>query len=508
MVLQSDGAQLTLYPLMGQYRASQAKDANGNFISIGYNGFGEVAWIVDTLGRTINFNYDSYSGSLLSITQSWRRDSASGQVVETHNWATFGYSTTYIGNNFPGLFSYGPVNQYITVLTQVGLPDGSRYNFEYNNTYGQVSAIRHYAPMGSTYYQRSYITYDLPASSSDSPRIAARHDWAADWNGDTYPWTPLHEVVTSFTTDADGAHRLTAPDGTIYKEYYAAAPGSVGVPPAWLNGLLVQAEWWSRGTTPQRQKWTTTNWTQDNTSVSYLMNPRPQETNIYDASGNRRRQTFGYNTFTLPSGASCSLPADITEYAADASTVLRRTHINYITDPAYFNLGFIGLPSGKYLYDAGGLTQSITLYRYDWASHLENMPGGVNPPQHDPNYNTNFLTRGNLVSVQRISTDPNDPPNTNTEFKWGYNVSGSVTFTLDALWHQNFFSYADSFSDSNNSRNTFAYPTTITDGEWNNSTVRYNFDMGVAVREQGRRRASRRALVKVRVFELTRPSIS
>ena len=41
--------------------------------------------------------------------------------------------------------------------------------------------------------------------------------------------------------------------------------------------------------------------------------------------------------------------------------------------------------------------------------------------------------------------------------------------------------YADSFSDSVN-RNTFAYPTTITDQEGNTATTQYNYDFGAVTR--------------------------
>ncbi|MGH3850397.1 MAG: hypothetical protein ACRDRT_11955, partial [Pseudonocardiaceae bacterium] len=58
-------------------------------------------------------------------------------------------------------------------------------------------------------------------------------------------------------------------------------------------------------------------------------------------------------------------------------------------------------------------------------------------------------------------------------------------FTRDALNHQNSISYADSFSDGNNSRHTFAYPTTVTDADGFSSFVQYNFDFGAKTRIQG-----------------------
>ena len=107
-----DGSQLKLYYSMGQYRCTEVKDRNGNFITISYNSYDtlSISTITDTLSRTINFNYDLY-GNLSTITQQWKRDVASGgQQTETHTWASFSYGTQYIANNFSGIVVYGPVN--------------------------------------------------------------------------------------------------------------------------------------------------------------------------------------------------------------------------------------------------------------------------------------------------------------------------------------------------------------------------------------------------------------
>src|SRR4029078_838458 len=86
----------------------------------------------------------------------------------------------------------------------------------------------------------------------------------------------------------DGACVMTAPDGTIYKEYYGTG---------WQRGLTTQSEVWSGSV---RKKSTTSAWTQDNTSVVYEVNPRVVETNVYDASSNRRRTMIDYGQYGLP----------------------------------------------------------------------------------------------------------------------------------------------------------------------------------------------------------------
>jgi YD repeat-containing protein len=274
------------------------------------------------------------------------------------------------------------------------------------------------------------------------------------------------EAITYFGSDTDGARTMTSPPyGTpaislIYKEYYGTG---------WQSGLVTNAEWWYGGV---KQKGITTTWMQDNTSK----NPRVTETNVSDAALNHRRTTIDYHT-------QFGLPLCIAEYAADGS-VIRFTVHHYMWDDVYLSRRIIGLPASDWIFDGSWQLYSKTTYSYDWPwEHMQDLPAA--PTQHDANYNLNFVSgRGNLIDVLRWDVTDPDNGSKALEFKYGYNIVGAVTFTRDHLWHQNFFNYADSFSDGVN-RNTFAYPTAITDGDWNNSSVQYNFDMGVAFRAQG-----------------------
>ena len=228
-----DGTQCRFVDVtaLGDYRCVQIKDRQGNYITIGYGSLAEIRTITDTLGRVINFNYDGFN-HLNSITQNW-----GGQ---THTWATFAYGTQTIQTNFPGLTLNGTTNgAQESVLTRVGLADGSVYSFEYN-TYAQVKTIRRYAPNNSNpvnfpgdYFQRAYTTYGLPDNAADPqtdcPRATSRTDWAFDWNpGVTY----------TYAADPGRAWgQVTFPDGTIYKEFFATT--------GWQRGLTTQTENWS-----------------------------------------------------------------------------------------------------------------------------------------------------------------------------------------------------------------------------------------------------------------------
>src|SRR5713226_9382978 len=455
LIFRAGGAELTFSPMSSEYHCTQVKDRNGNYLSVTYKPWGDIYTITDTLGRVITFVYDTYA-NLKEIDQTW-----SGT---THQWATFGWGTASIGNNFPTMIYAGPLpGTSIQVLTQVGLPDGSHYNFEYNNSYGQVSTIRY---SGGDNRPLNYTTYDLPASSTDCPRVSAARVWADWWNG--MNGVPA-EIVTSFAHDGNWC-LMTSPDGTIYKEFYGSG---------WQSGLTTQSEVWSGG---GRKKWTTTAWTQENPSVSYPLNPRVTETNINDAEGNLRRTTISYGPY-----AAYSLPYGILDYAADGVTPLRSKYIDYNLSADYVNRRIIGLVSAIYEVDHTiGSYVSKTTFDYDWGN--EYLTGTPQPAmQHDDtNYGAAFVTgRGTLCSVWRWDvTDIVNPAKAIPLQRTGYDSAGSVVFTRDALNHQTTINYAASFSDGTN-RNTFAYPTTATDEDNNSSAVQYNFDFGAVTRTEG-----------------------
>ena len=445
VVRTSDGTQLT-FATGGAYDVcTEVKDPNGNFISIAYTGI-LPATITDTVGRVITLNYTS--GLLTSITQNW-----SGV---THNWATFSYGSVFFNYNFPGLQADAPANgSFVAVPTQVGLGDGSSYQFTYN-TWGQVYQITHLAPDGHTL---AYTSYNLPADAttaqSDCPRFTEQREWAQDWNGGA-------EAVIQLGVDVDGGQVMITPDGTRYKELSFTS--------GWQNGLPMQEEVWSGGV---RQKWATFTWTQDNPAAAYPINPRLVDTTIGDLSGNQRRTSISYASFTMPSGSSCSLPSDVTEYAGDAVTPLRRRHTDYNLDAAYLNRNLIGLAGSSSVYDAGGTLFSRTDYHYDESAVQD--PGAIT--QHDSNYGSGLVHgRGNLTSVARFNVNNLSQSTTSS---MAYNVAGSPVSMTDASGHQSSMSYADS-----NGGNTFAFPTSVTDADGNATASQYNYDMAVMTQVQ------------------------
>jgi YD repeat-containing protein len=100
-----------------EWRATQIKDRNGNYLTASYNWLGDITTITDTLSRVVTFNYDT-NANLISITQTWN-----GQ---THTWATFGWGTQTIQTSFPNVKVVGTANgTSVPMLAMVGFDDGT-----------------------------------------------------------------------------------------------------------------------------------------------------------------------------------------------------------------------------------------------------------------------------------------------------------------------------------------------------------------------------------------------
>ncbi len=97
----------------GVYRCTKIVDRNGNCITINYVNLGvspniqtSIGSIVDTLGRTITFNYDG-NFKLLTITQN--------RQGQNFIWAQFDYVNLTMSTNFTPV-NYGPPNRLVAMF--------------------------------------------------------------------------------------------------------------------------------------------------------------------------------------------------------------------------------------------------------------------------------------------------------------------------------------------------------------------------------------------------------
>jgi YD repeat-containing protein len=461
----TDGASMTYSGTgINEYRCTSIQDRNGNYMLVNYDWRGDIQNVTDTLGRVITFNYDT-NANLNSITQSWN-----GQ---THTWASFGWDNLTMQPTVSGVVgTYG--GEIMPVLKMVAFHDGTYTKFLYNGN-GQVERITQYASdsnPATDNHPRNYTNFDYDSPTNDCPRLTATRVWAEHWTG--LNGVPS-EVITQFGVEGD-KHTVSVagdPNGTIYKEAYAGSADA-----SWMHGLVKSSEVLAGGV---QQKLSTIAWTQDNTNVNYKSNPRVIETNVYDSAGNRRRVTIDYSVAAY---TQYGLPYFVREYAADATTILRETYTDYKLDPPYLDRRIIGLVAATHLVSNG--YQAKVTYGYDDPARLSSQ--ATTATMHDQSYHGSFTVRGNVTSVSRwdvtnMSTIIDSAKALTTYVN--YNAAGSVVSTTDPASHTSQIAYADSFSDGNNGRNTFAYPTVLTDADGFSSTIQYNFDLGAKTRLEG-----------------------
>ncbi len=485
-VTSTDGTRMEFEWKAGAFRAKQVKDRNGNYITIVHDDYGLLQTVTDTLGRVINVNYDA-NYYPISITQTRKDNNGSGSNI-THTYATFNYTHREIQTSFDSNLSvYGPPNGWqLKVLDKVTYADNSFTNFEYNS-YGQVWKINNHAV---DQHKLNHIAVNLPSPSvnqTDCPRFTETHSWAENFNrlNGTGPEQPviIQNSFTenqSYTIPSGGSGtgnliQITSPDGnggTLVSKTYTGNTG-------WREGLPILTEDYANGV---KKRWSWTDYTQDNVNLSYIKNPRVIETKVGDTENNFvRKSTVEYWT-------NYGLTKEVKVYDTDQSTVLKKSYTEYNLDTIYTGRRIIGLPSKTESYglENGNLKLiGKTTYSYDGDDFsFDSGAGNISPIQHDTtNYGASFINgRGNLTSSKSWNADyPEDSSQAINGNSIKYNTAGSPIASIDVLGRTVKTSYADKFNDGNDNRNTFAYPTKLTDPNGNFSEVKYRFDIGANV---------------------------
>ncbi len=293
-----------------KYRPYQIEDTNGNLISIVYNDPNDlnISTITDTLGRVIQFTYDS-TGTML---QHVNLLDGSGNVFRqyTFSWAqnqtlTFNFTksaTAGLGLT-PGYYTSGQSQSpnQINLLTKVTRPGGTAVVFDYvhdlngvnpdNPDWGIVKSIQEQSSNGTPRLTTSYL---FPAASagmlSGNPTYTQQ---TVNDGVNKKTWTyqaaaTAQGLVTSFVS--------TDPCGNTMTTTFSAAGDSIdGLP---IKEVMANTQPAPSGCpTNSAQTWRTVNktWTTDSDGS----NPRPQTVSTVLEDGTSQSQvTFNsYDSF-------------------------------------------------------------------------------------------------------------------------------------------------------------------------------------------------------------------
>jgi YD repeat-containing protein len=492
----------------GAYRCQRITDRNGNYITINHDTDGKLQTVTDTLGRVVTVNYTT-DGYPNTITQTWKDNNGQGPGNITRTYATFTYSTQAITTNFRDSVTTNPIpvigpgdGYTIKVLQKITFPTettgaGPSTVFEYNS-YGQVKKINNYA---ADNHLLNYVSTNLdtpPTSPSDCPRFTETRNWVEDFNqnqavvvsnsepaSDTYNLPDGHtgtaaKIVVSMTGDPNSHQSIT----------YVGSSG-------WMEGLPIVTEDWANGTSgSERKRWTWTSWTQDDTNLAYIQNPRVTMSKVGD-TGNIKRTETDYRL--IPNSATISEYGLVTEvrlFDDNTNILQKKVTTDYNLDSAYLSRRMVNLPSSVKVTGYDQLAEQLKLvsfvtYVYDEGnfsdSSLEQNISSV--IQHDANFGSSFITgRGNLTSTTRCDATYSLSCTNGITSSVKYNIAGAVVAQIDPLGRTVKIGYGDNFNDTSTTRYTYAYPTRLTElaytGENNDnnySLIKYRFDTGANV---------------------------
>jgi YD repeat-containing protein len=492
-ITSTDGIQMLYEWKGGAYRCQKIIDHNGNYISINHDANGLLQTVTDSLGRvlTVNYSSDQYP---TSITQTWKNNNGQGSDVQ-HTWATFTYTTKQIQTDFSGLTVIGPGDAFaLKVLQKVTLPTGSYRTFDYNS-WGQVKQVNDYgADNHLLNYKKLNFPNDQNSPQSDCPRFTETRNWIENFN--LVGGTAQETVVTNSITPN---YSYSLPDGnngteTLIQVSMQNDPtnhvsktivGSSG----WKEGLPIASEDWADGASgAERKRWTWNNWTQDDTNLSYILNPRVTISKVGDASNIKKTEL----DYKMASGSQTVsdyvLVSETRVYDGSSNALKKKTTMLYQTGSAYLSRRIIGLPNEVNAYgdENGSLVHvSKVTYQFDEGDFTQESNQIVTPVQHDAAYGSSFTTgRGNLTSITR-----HDPSGLTASLTSSirYDIAGSPVAQImpwtSSTTRKIRIEYADNFIDGTN-RNTFAYPKFFIDALGSVTTSTYRYDIGADVRTQ------------------------
>lgn len=362
-------------PANGAVYPTRITDANGNFISITYrNNHGpDIEAVYDTMGRVINFHYDSL-GLLTAITTP---DLGSG----TRTVARLQYQQADLG----GYTNYGfawtttarvrNANPYL--LRAIYFPGTSTgYWFGDPDSYSPYGMISKVAEQHTMAFSASSLneqgsltpgttsqltTHDYPTSLgalTDAPTYSAA---TMTWEYmDTSASVTQYFIQKNATNPSDqntpsSKTEVTLPNSTKSVQYTYRLPGD------FKDGLVYQDETYDgSGNLLTSSK---VSWEKGDYDA-----PRPIWTEVKDERSQAIRTEYSYalNKYNQV--------VEVRNFDYDGTTLLKRTTSSYQNSTNYINRHIFNLPTAVDVYGGDGVRASRTEYEYD-AGTLADTPG-------------------------------------------------------------------------------------------------------------------------------------
>jgi RHS repeat-associated protein len=497
------------------------EDSNGNEISMVWPGSGPYTF-TDTVKRTITYTpgdptssiaYKDSNGSNQSITLTFTSIplfQTSGLYQTPQPPFTYPQATNCQGICHHFVYVSQPSAGNRKLLTSVTLADGNQYTFSYNG-YGELTKVTF--PTGG-YVSYVYVTYThqemywLSAAAvniaGDFREVHEKHvcrDIAVSGS------CPVSEDVTTFTPSVDQTlpnnSAMDVVDPMGYKNHHEFSQSdSVNVPQmTWPVETLHSV--YSESGSLLRTTQTTYVYGDGCTCPLY---PKDVTTTLNDTGGSTlvSKVHYDYDTYQAtvmwpfydPNNGIDYInqtatnrtefidnPTQVLEYnygSGAAGTLARKTvntwlKINAANSNVDYSSKSVHIWNRKatsQIWDGGTTKFAETDYEYDnYSTNTISASGAV---QHDPAYDTNKKTRGNLTAIKRWRNT--DGAMLTTSF--AFDDAGNAVKAIDPLNHTTQMSYTDSWANSTcaptPTGSAAASLTSVTDALSHVSSATYN----------------------------------
>ncbi|MFY9610348.1 MAG: RHS repeat domain-containing protein, partial [Blastocatellia bacterium] len=399
-----DGTTVNFTAVNNRLLPTTIYDNNGNYVQIaykpdcfqvgnemycGYYAPMAIDYVTDTLGRMIQFQYDS-NYRLSAISAPGFGGTSENPVTQT--LVQFDYQTVWPSYSFTGLTVERAAGNLR--LKHVYFPATGTGNKPAYSQYGMILSVSSRRQMSingsgviSDGIESAAVSFNYPASGSltDAPAFTQRTETAVNSPSGVFSYsTSINTLLQTMT------FTITRPDSTtseLTRSTNASSPA---------KGKLIQSEVKIGSSSLGK-------------SVRVYVNdasgsPQVQSVTTYDDTSTSVKIDFDYDQY-----GNITNKREYGNQVSGSWQVRRRTHFTYSTNSNYLNLWLRRLVTLVETFDALQNTSdaddvliaktSYALDNYVAMSGMENYGGTANPIGHLSWYDANFTTRGNVTGV-------------------------------------------------------------------------------------------------------------
>jgi hypothetical protein len=330
-----NGNQIKATYVPGTGNLSQVQDAQDVVANFSYNGDGTLQSIqsMGQINTTIDF---TYTPAALSPQFSINTQIPSGEVQLTaiDIWtATEDLKQAFTYNGF------GEITQIQDVVNEYGWT-ACNPNCTWGIVQSSTSNLTSYGYSTLTFYDSTYGSVEQRAVTSITDLVNNNYNWSLSYQVDSTKSSPASVTITE--------------PGNIQTVYTLAyTTGGCN----WSDGFVQRVDKKSSGTVVRSYG---TSWTQDNTSLTYIDNPRvtSQSTTL-----DNQMTTYVNAIYTTDGTGNVR---EVDEYGSNNS-LMRKTITDYWheSNPSYTALNLTNLVSYVSVQDGNGVEAARTTYGYD-----------------------------------------------------------------------------------------------------------------------------------------------